>query len=312
MRRRVLAVTLALAAWVGGTVVGSIGTAPAAGIPVLQVGRAHAEFQRSVDGDAPIFVLVLGSDARPGTPVDRGLADSIHILGINPVEHRATLYGIPRDSYVPLSTGGTNKINAAMPAGGPQAMIDTVEQLTGITFDYYMLTGFTGLKEAVDDVGGLQVDVPYTFTGHESTQFPEGEMHMTGAQALEFGRTRKSITRGDFDRSLNQGVLMISALTQFREQFGKDAGQMFTWLAAGVPNVQLDISLEELTRFAGLSGSIKPKNVTNLVALGTLGSASGISTVNLSDENKALWADLAQDGYILPADIPDDAKVQDY
>ena len=65
--------------------------------------------------------------------MNRGRSDSIHILGINPAQHRATIYGIPRDSWVTVSTGGTNKINAAMPVGGPEATVATVEQLTGIT-----------------------------------------------------------------------------------------------------------------------------------------------------------------------------------
>jgi anionic cell wall polymer biosynthesis LytR-Cps2A-Psr (LCP) family protein len=140
MRRRVLAVTMALTAWVAGTLTGSLGTAPATGMPMLQVGRAHAEFQPTLTGSDPIFVLVLGSDAREGTPLDGGLADSIHLLGINPDAGRATLFGIPRDAWVPLASGGTNKINAAMPAGGVEAQIATVEQLTGIAFDYYAPT----------------------------------------------------------------------------------------------------------------------------------------------------------------------------
>ena len=66
---------------------------------------------------------MFGATPGPERRVERGCADSIHILGINPAKHRATLYGFPRDSYVPLSTGGTNKINAAMPQGGPEAMV---------------------------------------------------------------------------------------------------------------------------------------------------------------------------------------------
>ena len=70
---------------------------------MLQVGRAHAEFEPPLDGSEPIFILMLGSDARPGTPVDRGLADSIPTSsGINPAKHKATLLVFPRDSYVPL------------------------------------------------------------------------------------------------------------------------------------------------------------------------------------------------------------------
>ncbi len=307
--KRLLAITLALAAWVAGTVAGTIGTADVAAAPLLAIGRAHAEFAPSLSGDDPIFILVLGSDSRPGTPMDGGLSDSIHILGINPGKGKATLFGIPRDSYVPLASGGTGKINAAMPAGGPQATIATVEALTGIRFDYYMLTGFGGMLRAVDQIGGLTVDVPFAMDTYDHS-FSAGPQQMNGNEALGFARTRKSLPRGDFDRSLNQGVLMVGALGQFRKHYAKDAGALFTWLGAGLRNVQLDIPLDELMRLANLAMQVKPNGVTNLVALGSSGSAGGSSIVNLSADNQALWQDMAADGYIAPKAVPDAARVQ--
>ena len=242
MLRRAVAAMLVLSAWVAGSVLGSIGGAPpAAGGPFLQVGRAHAEFEPVLDGKEPIFILVLGSDSRPGTPVDRGLADSIHILGINPAKGKATLLGFPRDSYVPLSTGGTNKINAAMPQGGPQAMIDTVENLTGIQMDYYALTGFGGLTRAVDQIGGLTVDLPTQLVGYDKT-FPAGTQRLNGRDALQVARTRKSLANGDFGRSENQGLLMISALTQF-----PNVGQDQLLVAGGRIKLRL---VKELRDFA--------------------------------------------------------------
>jgi LCP family protein required for cell wall assembly len=302
-------VTLALAAWVGGTVAGGLGSAPAAGVPVFQVGRAHAEFQPALTGDEPIFVLLLGSDARPGTELDHGLADSIHVLGINPEARRATLFGIPRDSWVSLASGGTNKINAAMPPGGVDAELATVEQLTGITFDYYVLTGFDGFIGAIDGIGGLTVDVPYTVDGYATT-FAPGVQELRGAQALDLARTRKTLPRGDFDRSLHQGLLMASALGQFRKEYAKDAGSVFTWLGAGLRNVRTDLSVDELMRFANLALAVKPVNVTNLVAIGTNGNESGRSVVYLADSNRPLWDDLAADGYILAKDVPADNRIQ--
>lgn len=309
MKRRLLAVTLALSAWVGGTVTGSLTSTPAAGLPILKVGRAHAEYQPALDGNEPIFVLVLGSDSRPGTPVDAGLADSIHILGINPADGKGTLYGIPRDSWVPLASGGTNKINTAMPAGGVEAQIATVEQVTGITMDYYALTGFAGFTDAVDDIGGLVVDVPRGFQGYTTT-FTEGEQRLIGRQALEYGRTRKSLPRGDFDRSLNQGTLLISALAQFRTEYAKDAGRAFDWMGAGLRNVQTDVSIDELLLLANLSLQVKPTNITNVVAAGSTGTEGSISVVNLSASNQALWQDMATDGYILKKAIPADQTIQ--
>jgi polyisoprenyl-teichoic acid--peptidoglycan teichoic acid transferase len=308
VNRRVLAAALALSAWVGGTVVGSLGAAPVAhGGIYLEIGKAHAEYQPSPDGGEPVFILVLGSDARPGTPVDHGLSDSIHVLGINPADHRATLYGIPRDSWVPLATGGSGKINSAMPPGGPEKVVETVENLTGITFDYYMLTGFKGLKAAVEQLGGLTIDIPYTVVGDVRT-FPAGVHTLDGPSALGYARTRHSLPMGDFDRSLNQGRLMVAALTQFRKEFGKDATALFRWMGAGLRNVQTSLSIDEITRLAFLATQVKPKNVTNLVAMGSSGMQGSQSVVYLSDANQPLWNDLGADGYILEKDIPANAQ----
>ena len=309
MSRRLLAVVLALSAWITGTVAGALTTtAPAsAAMPLLEIGKAHAGYGTALSGNDPIFILVLGSDARPGTPMDHGLSDSIHILGINPGEHRATLYGIPRDSWVALANGGTNKINSAMPSGGPEAEIATVEQLTGITFDYYVLTGFNEFERAVDDIGGLVVDVPYYVEGYERN-FPAGVQRMSGPEALGYARTRHSLPLGDFDRSLNQGRLMVSALAQFRGEFAKDTGTMFTWIGAGLRNTQTTLPIDELTKLAYLAMDIPATNVTNLVALGAGGMVGSMSVVYLSDANQALWQDLGADGYILQKDIPDLAQ----
>jgi LCP family protein required for cell wall assembly len=306
MRRRVVAALASLAAGVAGLGVATLQATPAASVPLLQIGDAHAEFGPSLRGNHPIFILVLGSDARPGTPLERGLCDSIHILGIDPEAKRASLVGIPRDSYVPLATGGTNKINTALAQGGPQAMIDTVEDLAGVTFDYYIITGFDGFKRIFEALGGLEMRVPYPFEGHEGTSFREGEQTFTGAQALEFSRTRKSLSHGDFDRSMNQGRILLGAFAQFRAEFRRDPTALFQWIAVGMRNVATDVPLTELLTLAFTSSEIGPKRVTNLVTVGSIGTAGGISIVNLPTPNP-VFRDVAADGYILPKDIPADA-----
>ncbi len=307
MTKRLAAVVLGLTAWIGGTVAASLGTAPAGAAPLFVIEKAHAEFTPSLDGNDPIFVLLLGSDSRPGTPMTKGRSDSIHILGINPAEHRATVFGIPRDSYVPLSTGGTDKINAAMPVGGPEAEVQTVENLTGITFDYYVVTGFNEVTQAVNQIGGLEVDVPYTVVGFEQT-FEAGLHRMTGREVLGYSRTRHSLPLGDFDRSLNQGVVLKSALTQFRGEFAKDPTRLYSWLGAGLRNTETTVPIDELIRLAGLSQSLPAQRVTNLVAIGQSDILGTQSIVRLSDANNALWQDLNQDGFILQKAIPANAQ----
>jgi polyisoprenyl-teichoic acid--peptidoglycan teichoic acid transferase len=307
MTKKLAAVVLGLTAWISGTVAANIGTSPAGAAPLFVIEKAHAEFTPSLDGNDPIFVLLLGSDSRPGTPMTKGRSDSIHILGINPAEHRATVFGIPRDSYVPLSTGGTDKINAAMPVGGPEAEVQTVENLTGITFDYYVVTGFNEVTQAVNQIGGLEVDVPYTVVGFEQT-FEAGLHRMTGREVLGYSRTRHSLPLGDFDRSLNQGVVLKSALTQFRAEFAKDPTRLYSWLGAGLRNTETTVPIDELIRLAGLSQSLPAQRVTNLVAIGQSDILGTQSIVRLSDANNALWQDLNQDGFILQKAIPANAQ----
>jgi LCP family protein required for cell wall assembly len=307
MTKKLLAVVLGLSAWIGGTVAATVGGASASATPMFVIQRAHAGYTPSLDGNDPIFILLLGSDARPGTPMTKGLSDSIHVLGINPAAHRATVFGIPRDSWVPLATGGTNKINAAMPVGGPEAEMKTVESLTGITFDYYVVTGFNEVTQAVNQIGGLEIDVPYSVLGDGQT-FPAGLHRMTGQQVLGYSRTRHSLPLGDFDRSLNQGVVLMSALTQFRAEFAKNPTRLYAWLGAGLRNTETNVSIDELIKLAGLAHSIPAKRVTNLVAIGSSHMQGSQSVVYLSDQNPALWQDLAQDGYILKNAIPAAAR----
>jgi polyisoprenyl-teichoic acid--peptidoglycan teichoic acid transferase len=303
MRRGVVAALASFAAGVAGLGVATLQATPAASVPLLQIGKAHAEFDPSLRGNRPVFILILGSDSRPGTPLERGLCDSIHILGINPKAKRASLVGIPRDSYVPLATGGTNKINVALAQGGAQGMIKTVEDLTGVRFDYYVITGFDGLRRIFDALGGVKIDVPYPFEGHEGTPFPQGKQRLTGGQALEFSRTRKTLTHGDFDRSMNQGRLLLAALAQFKTEFRKDPTALFKWIAVGMRNVATDVPLNQLLTLAFTSSEIGPKRITNLVAVGSIGTAGGASIVNLPTPN-AVFKDVASDGYVLPKDIP--------
>jgi polyisoprenyl-teichoic acid--peptidoglycan teichoic acid transferase len=308
--RKLTVAVLVLAAGVAGLGLATIQATPAASAPVLVIGRAHAEVTPVLTGDEPIFILLLGSDARPGTPVAEGLCDSIHILGFNPADRRGSLVGIPRDSYVPLSTGGTNKINSAMARGGPEAMVETVEDLTGITLDYYVLTGFGGLTTAVNAIGGLDIDVPYSFQGFEGTSFPAGEQTLDGGQALEFSRERKDLAHGDFDRSMNQGRILLAALAQFREQFEEDPVALFHWLGIGLRNVETDIPLSELMGLAFTATDVPAKRVTNLVAVGSVGSANGLSVVNLPDPHP-MFGDVAEDGYVKPGAIPTEAQPAD-
>jgi len=308
VRRRVVLALAALTLWVAGTVAGSIGPAaptPAAAQPMLVIGKAHAGYTPQLTGDEPIFILALGSDSRPGTPIDRGLSDSIHIIAINPDKERVSMLGFPRDSYVPIPGHGSNKINAAMPLGGPQLTIQTVEDLTGIRFDYYVLTSFEGVQTAVDDIGGLTIDVPFPMSDpYSRANFEPGVQTLKGHEVLAFARDRHSLTSGDFGRSEDQGRVLLAALTQLRKQYTKDPSVLFDYIGAGLRNIQTDLSMQEVLDFAFTALAIEPAHVQNMVAPGSIGSVGTMSTVNLLSSNSAIYKDLADDGIVSKKNVP--------
>jgi polyisoprenyl-teichoic acid--peptidoglycan teichoic acid transferase len=308
VRRRVVFALAALTLWVAGTVAGSIGpggAGEASALPRLVIGKAHAGYTPAIGGTKPIFILALGSDSRPSTPIEKGLSDSIHIIAINPEKQRVSILGFPRDSYVEIPGHGMNKINTAMSMGGPALTIETVENLTGITFDYYVLTSFDGVEKAVDNIGGLKIDVPFPMSDPLSgANFSAGEQTMNGKEALAFARDRHSLSSGDFGRSENQGRLLLAALAQLRQQYAKDPRVLFDYIGAGLRNVQTDLSTQEVLSFAFTALSVNPTHVDNMVATGGTGMSGTQSIVELSSENLAIYKDLADDGIVGKKNLP--------
>jgi LCP family protein required for cell wall assembly len=259
----------------------------------------HAGFVPAKKADDPIFVLAIGSDARPGVcmPVERCLADSLHLIGINPRKHAATILGFPRDSYVPIPGFGTEKINNALFHGGPELVVETIEELTGITIDYYMLTSFSQVVAMVDLIGGLEVDVPYPMNDSSSgAVLDAGLQELTGKETLAFSRNRKDTPNGDFSRSENQGRVLVGALDQFQAQFSRDPSTLFRWIAVGSTHLQTDLTLEEVFELMLTAATINPDKVTNLVAPGGIGMAGEASIVVLSAGADEIYADMRRDG----------------
>jgi LCP family protein required for cell wall assembly len=269
-------------------------------VPVLAVGTARRDsFVPVLRRDRPLFVLVLGSDARPGEPVDRLRADSIHLVGVDLRRRRATVLGFPRDSWVEVPGYGRTRINTAMVLGGPELVVRTVEALTGVRVDVWALTSFQGLVRMVDAVGPLEVEVDRPmFDRFSGTAFSPGLHRLSGEEALAFSRDRHSPPGGDLGRSLNQGKLLLAALRKLREDFRRHPALLFAWMAAWWRNVRTDLSPRALLELALSATSIPPARVSNLVVPATVGTVGGASVVFLSPAAGRIFADMRADGVV--------------
>ncbi|MGH2723530.1 MAG: LCP family protein [Actinomycetota bacterium] len=303
--RRALAAAVAMAALIAWIVAGALGTEPREAraqspTPTVEIRRTQrASFLPALGPSRPFFVLAIGSDARPGVcmPVERCLADSLHLIGVNPRKGAATVLGFPRDSWVDIPGYGTGKINESLHAGGPAKVVETVEQLTGIPIDYYMLTSFHGLPRMVNSVGGITVNVPYDMNDAASGAFfSAGSRRLDGKEALAFSRNRKDTPAGDFSRSENQGLLLMAALDELRRDVGEDPVALFRWILAGTQHVHTDLSFAEVFDLMLTAVSIDPDLVTNCVVPGTLGFAGAASIVVITAAAEDIYRDMARDG----------------
>lgn len=310
-RRRSLVImcSLALAGALAWTAVGGMTVAQGQEEPIV-INRAHAGAHRP-SFDRPIFILALGSDSgsplyRRGGTLQRGRADSIHIVAIEPRLKKASIVGIPRDSFVPLTCGGQQKINAGMFFGGPECMVGTVERLVrdhggpaGFKFDYYMVTGFEHFANMVNDLGGLTFDVPFAMNDRSSrTNLRRGTQQLNGAEALGVARNRHNAPRGDFTRSENQGLLMVAGLAKARQLSGKDPSKTLDFLRSVFANVKLNIPLVEAFKLGLVALQIEPKDVTNVVPNADTGNTSAGSSVILDDRSYRVYRDIADDGVL--------------
>jgi LCP family protein required for cell wall assembly len=308
MRRRTLVAVAALVAWGGGTILGSLSTvvpahAQAAGVVL---GKAHASFTPSLTGDKTLSILVIGSGARPGEDVMHSLSDSLHVILLNPAKHRATLVGIPRDSYVPIAGGGSGKINSAMVRGGPDLLVQTIESNFGVKIDYWAITTFWGLTAMINNIGGLTIKIPFSM--HDSlsqSDFEPGVKHLNGGQVLAFSRDRHSLSEGDFGRQENGGRVILAALTQFQKDYRKDPSRLFTWLGGGLRNLSTDVPIAEMLELAFTARGIAPAHVLNVVLPGSSAMAGGLSVVYVDmSRARAIFADAQVDGTLKKPNIP--------
>jgi polyisoprenyl-teichoic acid--peptidoglycan teichoic acid transferase len=299
-------VVLVLLAWTAGSTVGSSSAPSAAATPGILVGKPSAHFAPKLPGRRTITILAVGSDARPGGSPLRSRADSIHLIFLSPAKRQAVIVGIPRDSWVSIPGHGANKINAALYYGGPALLVQTIERDFGARIDYWAVTSFWGITKMVNDVGGLEVRIPFRMhDSYSGSNFRPGLRELRGAQVLAFARDRHSVPGGDFGRQENGGRVFLSALAQFQREFREDPSQLLAWIGAGTRYMSTDLPVAGLIDLAlGITG-VRMRDVRNVVFPGGTGTVGGSSVVFLAMSTaRRIVADARTDGALRRGNVP--------
>ncbi|WP_083983029.1 LCP family protein [Actinomadura hibisca] len=164
--------------------------------------------------------LLVGSDTRAevGTTGADGAdlwkpgqqrSDTIMLLHLPTERDKAYIMSFPRDSWVEVPGYGNQKINAAFSYGGPQLLISTVENLTGIRVDHFGAIDFAGFKNMTDALGGVEVNIKQSvYDPARKKHWQAGPQTLNGEDALLFVRQRYNLPNGDFDRIKRQQAFL--------------------------------------------------------------------------------------------------------
>lgn len=161
--------------------------------------------------------LIVGSDKRTAEQaaeqdVEGQRADTIMLLQV-PSSGSPALVSIPRDSWVSIPGYGDAKINAAYSYGGASLLVQTVENLTGMTIDHYVEVSMEGVKELTDAVGGVNLCLDYDVNDQLSGLVWQSGCHdADGTTALAFSRMRYSDPQGDIGRTDRQRQVVSAIL----------------------------------------------------------------------------------------------------
>jgi len=197
--------------------------------------------------EEPVTVLLLGRDSRD-TESERGRADTIMLLYLNPENASGSLLSIPRDTLVDIPGHGQDKINAAYAYGGEELMIKTVQDFIEAEINHYVTIDFQGFVDLIDALGGVDITIDRPLVDEKSgANLSPGEHHLTGEQALAYTRSR-STELGDIGRIQRQQNLFRQLVEQkLNMQYVSSVPHYFNIL---IDNTRTDLDVLTILRYS--------------------------------------------------------------
>ncbi|MEU3516489.1 LCP family protein [Streptomyces sp. NPDC006654] len=211
-------------------------------------------------------ILVIGSDTRTGDGNrrygrDSGTerSDTTILLHLAAGRRTATAVSLPRDLMVHVpgclrrdgrrSEPSFTLLNTAFAVGGSACTVRTVEKLTDIRIDHYAVVDFSGFKDVVDAVGGVQVCLPKPIHDEAAKlRLPAGRVTLDGEQALGYVRARKSLGDGSDTGRMDRQQRFLGALVDKVQSGGVllNPAKLYPLLVAATSALTTDPELASL------------------------------------------------------------------
>ena len=222
--------------------------------------------------DSNVFNIYISGIDTYGSISTVSRSDVNLILTVNMNTHKILMTETPRDAYVKIPDGGADQYDKLTHAGiyGVETSEKTLENLYGITIDYYARLNFDSFLKLIDALGGITVYNDQAFTALiNKKEYPVGNIELTsGEDALAFVRERYSLEHGDYDRGNNQMKVIQAILNKMTSL--KSVSNYSTIISNVQDSIQTDMKLDTVMKLVnGQLDSGEKFTVTSQEVTGT-------------------------------------------
>ena len=235
-------------------------------------------------------ILVMGVDigtAGSTNPNDPKRTDTMILAHYNGTDKKVSLISIPRDTLIKIN-GKNQKINAAHAIGGVTYAVDAVQNLLGITIDYYGKINYAGFDKVIDAIGGVNVHILRKMDYDDPTQnlsihFEKGtNVHLDGKKAEEYFRWRKNsdgsgLANGDLGRIENQHIFITKVMEKIKRPV--TIFEIPRILSAVKSYVETNMDATDIIKYGFKFGTLSKGNLSMETVQGDLKTVNGVSYV---------------------------------
>lgn len=248
--------------------------------------------------DSSVFNIYISGIDTYGSISTVSRSDVNLILTVNMNTHKILMTETPRDAYVKIPDGGADQYDKLTHAGiyGVETSEKTLENLYGITIDYYARLNFDSFLKLIDALGGITVYNSQAFTSlHGNYEFPVGNVTLDSDKALGFVRERYSLEHGDYDRGNNQMKVIQAILNKMTSL--NSVSNYSTIISNVQDSIQTDMKLDTMMKLvntqldSGKKFTVTSQEVTGTGSTGELTSyampSSSLYMIKLDDASVA-------------------------
>jgi LCP family protein required for cell wall assembly len=248
------------------------------------VDRSYEEPTLGPDGQIPELtgirnVLLVGVDSRQNlTPEERqaigsgshgsALTDTIMWVQLDADRDQVRLVSFPRDLAVNPGGAPTVKLNSLHHLGGPNLLVETLEEIVGADLDHYVELDLAGFLHLTETMGGVEVCLQSPIRDWRANiDLPAGCQRLTPAQATGFVRVRYATDEfgaGTAGRAARQQYFIrqaVGELVSAGTLTSPTRMRALIDLARQSVVVDQDFSSSQLLAFANAFRSIEPDRV---------------------------------------------------